>query len=57
VAFCHGKRYDRVSLWTVDELTAAVHLYRDFGFEPTDTIDMHTGWETAATYRLHVYEQ
>jgi GNAT superfamily N-acetyltransferase len=55
--FCHENRYDRVFLWTVDELTAAVHLYRDFGFEPTDTIDMHTGWETAVTYRLHAYEQ
>jgi GNAT superfamily N-acetyltransferase len=55
--FCHENGYDRVFLWTVDELEAAIHLYREFGFEPTDTIDMHTGWETDVPYRLFEYEQ
>jgi ribosomal protein S18 acetylase RimI-like enzyme len=55
--FCHENGYDSVFLWTVDELEAAVHLYREFGFEPTDTIDMHTGWETDVPYRLFKYEQ
>ncbi|WP_053772901.1 GNAT family N-acetyltransferase [Halorubrum tropicale] len=55
--FCHEDGYDRVFLWTVDELEAAIHLYREFGFEPTDTIDMHTSWETDVPYRLFEYEQ
>jgi GNAT superfamily N-acetyltransferase len=54
---CHENGYDRVFLWTVDELEAAVYLYREFGFEPTDTIDIHTGWETNVPYRLYEYEQ
>jgi ribosomal protein S18 acetylase RimI-like enzyme len=55
--FCQVNGYDRVFLWTVDELEAAVHLYRAFGFEPTDTIDTHTGWDTDVPYRLFEYEQ
>ena len=54
--FCHENGYDRVFLWTVDELEAAVYLYREFGFESTDTIDMHTGWKTEVPYRLFEYE-
>lgn len=46
IEFCRENGYERIFLWTVDELEAAVYLYREFGFEPTDTIDMHTGWET-----------
>lgn len=57
VEFCHKNDYERVFLGTVDELEAAVHLYREFGFEPTDTIDTHTGWEMEVPCRLFEYEQ
>ncbi len=33
VDFCKGKQYKKVFLWTFDELQAAIHLYRSFGFE------------------------
>jgi GNAT superfamily N-acetyltransferase len=56
MAFCHEKGYERVFLWTVDELEAAVRLYRNYGFEATDTVDTHTGWETDVPYRLYEYE-
>lgn len=35
VEFCRDKGYTRVFLWTFDELHAAIHLYRSFGFEKT----------------------
>lgn len=35
VDFCREKGYKRVFLWTFDELHAAIHLYRSFGFERT----------------------
>ena len=56
MAFCDERAYDRVFLWTVDELEAAVHLYEDAGFEATDTIDVHTGWQTDVPYRRFEYE-
>ena len=37
VDFCKDKRYKKVFLWTFDELHAAAHLYRSFGFEKTKT--------------------
>lgn len=52
VAFCDERGYERVFLWTVDELEAAVHLYREAGFTPTDTVDVHTNWQTDVPYRL-----
>lgn len=52
VAFCDDQDYERVFLWTVDELEAAIHLYQDVGFTPTETIDVHTGWQTDVPYRL-----
>ncbi len=33
VEFCRDKGYKKVFLWTFDELHAAIHLYRSFGFE------------------------
>lgn len=45
-------RYDpsRDGIWTVDELEAAIRLYRDVGFTPTETIDsMLTGRQTFRT--------
>ena len=55
--FCDAKEFDRVFLWTVDELEAAIHLYREAGFSPTDRIDVHTGWRTDVPYRLFEREQ
>jgi GNAT superfamily N-acetyltransferase len=56
MAFCETKAYDRVFLWTVDELEAAIHLYQEAGFEATDTLDVHTGWQTEVPYRRFEYE-
>lgn len=53
VEFCDGKGYERVFLWTVDELEAAIHLYREAGFEGTDQVEVHTGWMTEVPYRLY----
>lgn len=55
MAFCHERAFDRVFLWTVDGLDAAIHLYRDVGFEPTGELDVHTTWQTAVPYRLFEY--
>jgi GNAT superfamily N-acetyltransferase len=57
MTLCRERGYDRVFLWTVDELEAAVHLYRDAGFEPTDVVEVHTDWRTDVPYRLFEYEQ
>lgn len=35
VDFCRDRQYKKVFLWTFDELHAAIHLYRSFGFERT----------------------
>jgi len=35
VEFCRDRGYKKVFLWTFDELHAATHLYRSFGFERT----------------------
>jgi GNAT superfamily N-acetyltransferase len=51
VGFCDERGYERVFLWTVDELKAALSLYREAGFRPTGEIDPHTGWETTVRYR------
>jgi GNAT superfamily N-acetyltransferase len=53
MGFCRRKRFDRVFLWTVEELAAAVHLYRDVGFEPTGEVDVYSGWRTAVPYRRY----
>jgi GNAT superfamily N-acetyltransferase len=53
VEFCDERGHDRVFLWTVDELEAAVHLYEALGFEATDTVAPHTDWETTIPYRLY----
>jgi GNAT superfamily N-acetyltransferase len=57
MAFCRRHDYDRVFLWTVDELAAAIHLYESVGFEATDEIDLHTGWRTDVPYRLFEYDR
>jgi DNA-binding MarR family transcriptional regulator/ribosomal protein S18 acetylase RimI-like enzyme len=43
VDFCKGKQYKKVFLWTFDELHAAIHLYRSFGFERVKT-ETHLRW-------------
>lgn len=43
VDFCKGKQYKKVYLWTFDELHAAIHLYRSFGFERIET-KTHLRW-------------
>ena len=53
MGFCHRTGFDRVFLWTVEELEAAVHLYRDAGFEPTGEVDTHTGWRTVVPYQRY----
>ena len=32
LAFCRERGFHKVGLWTISELKAAAHLYRDFGF-------------------------
>jgi len=52
MAFSRQSGFDRVYIWTVDELESALYLYRDVGFEATGEADLHTGWETQVPYRL-----
>ena len=48
VDFCKGRKYRKVFLWTFDELHAAIHLYRSFGFERTKT-ETHLRWDRNLT--------
>jgi DNA-binding MarR family transcriptional regulator/GNAT superfamily N-acetyltransferase len=43
VDFCRDKQFKKVFLWTFDELDAAIHLYRSFGFKRTET-KTHRRW-------------
>jgi len=43
VNFCMDKRFKKVFLWTFDELHAAIHLYRSFGFKKTEK-KTHRRW-------------
>ena len=43
VDFCKDKQYKKVFLWTFDELHAAIHLYRSFGFKRVKTRS-HLRW-------------
>lgn len=43
VDFCKDKQYKKIFLWTFDELHAAIHLYRSFGFERVKTRS-HLRW-------------
>jgi len=43
IDFCRAKRYKKVFLWTFDELHAAMHLYRSFGFRRTEA-KTHPCW-------------
>jgi len=48
VNFCKGKQYKGVFLWTFDELHAAIHLYRSFGFERREK-KTHHRWGRSLT--------
>ncbi|NIO03802.1 MAG: GNAT family N-acetyltransferase [Proteobacteria bacterium] len=48
VGFCKGKQYKKVFLWTFDELDAAIHLYRSFGFERREK-KTHQRWGRSLT--------
>jgi len=59
VDFCKDRHYKKVFLWTFDELHAAIHLYRSFGFERTKT-ETHLRWGrnlTEACYELDLTGQ
>jgi DNA-binding MarR family transcriptional regulator/GNAT superfamily N-acetyltransferase len=43
VDFCRDKQFKKVFLWTFDELDAAIHLYRSFGFKRNET-KTHRRW-------------
>jgi DNA-binding MarR family transcriptional regulator/ribosomal protein S18 acetylase RimI-like enzyme len=43
VNFCRDKQFKKVFLWTFDELDAAIHLYRSFGFERNEK-KTHRRW-------------
>ncbi len=43
VDFCKKNGYHQIYLWTVDQLDAARHLYRDFGFTVTEKAE-HKIW-------------
>lgn len=47
VSFCDARDYGRTFLWTVDELEAAIPLYRDVGFVPTEWTSTRIGGRTS----------
>lgn len=53
--FCGAREFDRIFLWTVDELEAAIGLYRSVGFTATEEVNVHSSWETPVPYRLFEY--
>jgi len=55
VDFCRDKGYKKVFLWTFDELHAAIHLYRSFGFERTKR-KTHFRWGRNLTEELYELE-
>ncbi|HEY3424520.1 MAG TPA: helix-turn-helix domain-containing GNAT family N-acetyltransferase [Negativicutes bacterium] len=40
--YCKQRKYKNVFLWTFQGLDAARHLYRRFGFEPTEQVENNT---------------
>ena len=36
IDFCRNKNYERIYLWTFEELRAARHLYEKYGFQITE---------------------
>ena len=48
LSFCRAQQYRTVFLWTVSSLTAAAHLYREFGFVVTQS-KTHVVWGKSLT--------
>ncbi len=42
MAYCRDKNFKRVFLWTFQGLDAARHLYKIFGFRPTEQVENNT---------------
>jgi ribosomal protein S18 acetylase RimI-like enzyme len=56
LAFCRERGFNAVFLWTLDNLDAAIHLYRSAGFRPTEE-KTHSIWGhtlTEVRYDLHL---
>jgi ribosomal protein S18 acetylase RimI-like enzyme len=56
LAFCREKGYKKVTLWTISELKAAAHLYRQAGFTVTRE-ETHEIWgapRTEQEYELNL---
>jgi GNAT superfamily N-acetyltransferase len=56
LSFCRDRHHTSVFLWTVGELHAAAHLYRDAGFELAEET-RHESWgtvNTLQTYKLRL---
>ena len=54
LAFCRDRGFKRVTLWTISELKAAAHLYRQAGFVVTreDTHEIWGAMRTEQEYEL-----
>ena len=54
VGFCRERGFQKVALWTISELKAAAHLYREFGFVLTreKTHDIWGPTRTEQEYEL-----
>lgn len=54
IAFCRDRGFGSVFLWTISELVAAAHLYREAGFSRTEqkTHELWGGLRTEERYDL-----
>ena len=52
LAFCRERGFRKVELWTITELKAAAHLYRDFGFVCTHE-KTHEFWGATRTEQAY----
>lgn len=54
IAFCRERECKKITLWTISELKAAAHLYRQSGFVVTreDTHDIWGAMRTEQEYEL-----
>jgi N-acetylglutamate synthase-like GNAT family acetyltransferase len=49
IDYCKKKKYEKIFLWTVDELLAARKLYQEFGFELTESKPKRLLWGKSIT--------
>lgn len=45
INYCKQKKFSQVYLWTFQDLKAARHLYKNFGFTPTEQVESNT-WKS-----------